>query len=758
MARKSAILSCAFLAAVTFVLYYNILDNSFHYDDGHTVVDNPWIRDMRNLPQFFVSSAVVSESPQASNYRPALMVTYSLNYALGGLNPWGFHLVNVLLHVLTVLISFGLIRFCLGDIRAALFGALIFAIHPINSESVNYITARSSVMSTLFMVLSVMTFHQFRQDQRDTRVARSWILYTLSLLSFPLALFSKETAVILPGLILATDLAFHSGQVRASYRRTFWLYLPWVILSLLFLWLRKEAFGPMASTGPASAIESNPIGHFALSLLTGLKIVARYVWVVLWPGELTVDHHLVRAASLWEESLLLSLVTIGALLAGVIWFWKRQRVISYSILWFLISLLPVIYLPFFSNVALFQENRSYAAMIGPAILAGWAFGRFLDLKTRSYNKFAGAFLVTLLLGFYVSTVLQRNAVWQNQLTLWSDAVQKSPLSPEPHISLAMLYRGDGNMDSAFREVQEALRLAPEHGLALHMLGDLYSQQGEKEKAVNAYLRSLQYAPGSWKTYTNLGGALYQLGRLDEAIQIYRRALVLNPNDWIAHRNLIASYAGKEQLAMILKEYQEAAASKPDAFINHYGQAVAHEMLNRIEAAEIAYKKSIELNPGFVEGFIRLCQLYVRAGNPVTASQYCEAVLKIDSQNWAAHFTLGFIAEQKGDLSFALKHYLDALKINPRDTGTYFNLGNVYRQTGQMEQAMVSYEASLKLNPDFLWARLNLAKLFEQNGRPVDAQEQYRQIVARAKEGQDDTVKLMALENLKYLERSQAVRK
>lgn len=756
MARIKLILACALLAVVTFGLYYTSLDNSFHYDDGHTVVDNPWIRDARNLPQFFVSGMVVSESPQASNYRPVLMVTYVLNYALGGLNPWGFHLANVFLHILTVLIVFGLIRFFLENTLAALLGALIFAIHPINSEAVNYITARSSVLSTLFMVLAVMTFHLYRLKQREGSLSTSWIFYSISFLSFIFALLSKETALVLPGLILATDLAFHSDQVRASYRRAILLYLPWIMLIVVYLWTRKGMFSPMVSS-VSTPVESNPIGHLILSLLTGLKVAAQYVWIALWPVNLTVDHYLPRAVSFWEVSVLLSIGVTCVFLAGIFWFWNRQRAVSYSILWFLISLLPVLYLPFFTSVALFQENRGYTAMIGLAILTGLAFRSFVELKKWSL-KAVGSLLIVVLSGSYMGLTLQRNAVWQDQFTLWLDAVQKSPLSPEPHISLAMLYRGKGEMDLAFREIHEALRLAPEHGLALHLLGDLHAQRGEIEEAVNAYERSLRYAPGSWKTYTNLGGVLYQQGRLDEAIERYQMALRLNPNDWIAHRNLIAAYERKGQLIEILKEYEKAALSMPDAFFYHYGQAVAYEMLNRIEAAEAAYRRSVEVNPGFTEGFIRLCQLYIRVGNLALAAQDCGRVLKIDSQNWYAHFLSGFISEQKGDLSAAQEHYQDALKINPQDAGAHFNLANVYRQTGQTEQAMVSYETSLKLNPGFLWARLNLAKLLEQNGRTLEAQEQYRQIVLLAKEEQDNIVKLMALENLHQLERSQAVRR
>ncbi|MCI0528198.1 MAG: hypothetical protein L0Y56_12235, partial [Nitrospira sp.] len=172
--------ACLFLALLTFGLYYSSLDHSFHYDDGHTVVNNPWIRDLKNIPKFFLSNTLVSESPQAANYRPLLMVTYALNYALDGLDPWGFHLLNVLIHVLTVLVCFGLIRLLLGDIRAAILGALIFAIHPINSEAVNYITARSSLLSTLFASMAVLSFHLFRSLQREGLMVKSWGLYGLS--------------------------------------------------------------------------------------------------------------------------------------------------------------------------------------------------------------------------------------------------------------------------------------------------------------------------------------------------------------------------------------------------------------------------------------------------------------------------------------------------------------------------------------------------------------------------------------------------
>jgi tetratricopeptide (TPR) repeat protein len=737
-----------FLILLTSVVYYSSLDNSFQYDDGHTIVDNPWIRDVNNIKKFFISQTVVSESPQAENYRPVLMTTYALNYAWRGLDPFTFHLVNLVLHILTVLACFSLIYLLLNrNLQAAFWGALLFAIHPINAEAVNYISARSTILSSLFSILSIILYYLFRSNERDRKFVQSFNLYCLLLISSVLAVLSKETALILPGLFLITDLAFQGPPPHASLKKALVVYIPWVGIVLSYWWIRGYRLSESIIADHSLIEPSQPIPVLS-GILTGIKIVVSYLLLLLWPMRLSIEHHPVRVLTPFEWNTILSLVVFVLLLLAIVKCWRPYRVVSFCLLWFLISLLPIFYLPLITDVALMQENRAYLSVMGMMMLAGWGIGIFLE-KARSGYKAAGIIAIAILCLSYITVVLQRNQVWEDQLSLWSDAVRKSPSSPEAHLSLATIHYQKGNVPLAMQELQETLQRAPQDGMAYHVLGGIYGDQGQLDQAAKAYELSLKYAPRYWKTYTNLGSVLYRQGHIDLAIARFRQGLEMNPNDWLTHLSLITAYARQNNLALILDEYARAVRQYPGLFYNYYGLGVAYELTGETRRAIEAYNGAVQVYPKFSEGFVRLCKLSVLTKQYEIARDHCMASIMIDN-NHEAHSLLGLIAEHRDNFQQAILHYKESLKYKPNNAEVYYNLGNAYRRVGQVQEAVEAYHATIRLNPHFKPARFNLARLLEDQNQFTEAAKQYQEIVDQANSRLDDQITLMALIRLQGL--------
>ena len=197
------------IAAISSAVYANSISNSFHFDDQHYLVTNPYITDLSNIPSFFKSTRYSSfEIVFTGHYRPLLVTSYALNYAVGGLRPAGYHVVNLLFHAGSAFLVFLILKAMLGSFYIALASALIFAVHPFNSEVVNYITARSSVMCAFFYLLAFYCWVKFRSQNNSNFLPLTSYFYLFSLLAFVLAMLTKEIAITLPVVLFLYDLLF----------------------------------------------------------------------------------------------------------------------------------------------------------------------------------------------------------------------------------------------------------------------------------------------------------------------------------------------------------------------------------------------------------------------------------------------------------------------------------------------------------------------------------------------------------------------
>ena len=386
MDKKKKALGFLFIVLVGIALYCNTLNSPFIYDDLHTIVENPYIKQSKYLPSLFDLSSI-KDSAARSSYRPVLMLTFFLNYTFGGLNPFGYHLINITLHILNAILVFCLINRLFAPLdskhltgftsnlgyKVSLFSSLLFLVHPVNSETVNYITCRSELLAGFFVLLSFLLFIKSRASENPS-------LYRSSLIVFTLGLFSKEAALILPLILITYDICFFKDKKGFSLRFKRY-YLAYFIIIFGYVLLRAyllgNFFGSLYKVGVSRS--------FAVNLLTQAKVIVfLYLRLIFLPLGLSIDHYIPVSKNIFEWQVLFSLVTIIVLLAVAFKVIKRQAIISFFLFWFFINLLPTSLIPLH---IIANEHRLYLASISFSFLLSWGLIKVFSLKKFQNRHF-----------------------------------------------------------------------------------------------------------------------------------------------------------------------------------------------------------------------------------------------------------------------------------------------------------------------------------------------------------------------------------
>lgn len=545
--RAMAWLALGLVLATTAATYRGALDNGFVWDDGHTIVANHAIESLAFVGRWF-SSADATSTLRDANYRPVLVASYAVDYAIWGRNPSGYHATNLLIHLGVVVLVFLLARRLWGGVSAALWASGIAALHPLNGEAINYLSARSSSLSAFF-ILAAVWVHDTR-----SRGGAGWGRIAAALTLGLAALGTKETAVVLPLLLIAWERARFGDTEgwRAAIARSW----PWWGLVAGFLALRAAV---LADAPAAPAIEAGPwqTGLF------GAKILLSSIGHWFVPAGLAIDH-----AWPWEigagEGTLLMTGGIGVALATW-WVFRRDRRMGWCVAWFWIALLPLIVLPTVSRLTLYQDHRVYLGGVGLA----WAAGRVIALgasrlSVRRPMGIAAAILAFAVAGAVCRADAARTAVWRDADRLWDDVLATYPDSvlgwnhrglrwlrageteqarlaferskrlaprfPPTHNYLGIAYAGLGDRERAVAEFETAVTLNPYYTVARLNLGNAYEQQGRPDLALAAYERGLPDGPWARETLDRSARLLERQGRFGEALERYRRILIVDPTD------------------------------------------------------------------------------------------------------------------------------------------------------------------------------------------------------------------------------------
>jgi tetratricopeptide (TPR) repeat protein len=559
--------------AAGILVYGNGLDAPFVYDDRSIQED----RDIRRpLPPWEVVHASPN-SPAAG--RPVVHYSLALNFALGGLDVWGYRASNLAVHLVCALVLFGVVRRTLsraggdGEIGLAAEGlaaaaAMIWMLHPLQTECVNYISQRSESLMGLFYLLTL--YASIRA--LDARTPRSWT--AAAIVCCALGMASKEVMVTAPLIVPLYDAVFAGRSPRQLLRERGALYAGlaacWAVLA-----------GLMA-TGPRADSVGFSLGTSALEYAKNQCVaVVDYLRLIFWPDPLTVDYGYPQPLSVGEVAPYA--VTLVALLAVTVWALVRWPKTGFAAAWTFIILAPTSSLvPIVTEVA--AERRMYLPLAGPVVLA--VVGAYVLIRRMGVGRHerwvAAALLLVVVTPLAWRSVL-RNEDYASGVSIWRNAVEARPGNPRAHGNLGKALQQAGRPDDAMIHYRRALELRPDYPEALNNMAGLLLALGERSEAIEHFRRALEAKPNYANAHYNLARA-HQYGReYDEAVVHYREALRWEPDHAKAHNNLGTVLGSMGKLDEAIEHFREALRLEPGYVVARDNLEMALERSRRTEA-------------------------------------------------------------------------------------------------------------------------------------------------------------------------------
>jgi len=520
---RQVFLFFALLAVLALVVYSPALKGPFLWDDEHLVEDNSYLRSWGSIPKILSTDIGSGAGRQYDFWRPAQILTYLFDSTFWKSDPFGFHLSNVLLHVLAACALFWFAWLVFADRRLAAASALLFVVHPVHTEAVSYISGRADPLLLLFFLLS---FCFLIKDAVRPRLS----FLVLCLGAYALALMSRESALLLPVLIIV----YHVTLKKPVLGRAFSGVL---VVSILYILLRATA---LRSVWP-----SEPMAGFTLAqrLPGGMAALAGYLRVLIFPVGLHMEYG--NRLFAWTDGrVLLGLVILGVLSAAL--FHKRVPVgTRFGCAWFLAALLPFLNILSPLN-AYMAEHWLYLPSVGLFLLAGgWVSRRY----ERAPALFGAA--VALLVLLWGASSFYHNRFWADPVALFERINTLAPESTRARVSLAVTYLAEKRLAEAEALLVGALEKDPKNYVAYNVLGSVYYQMNRKNDAEAAWRHGLAVEGRFAEFYSNLGVLEAQKGDLEEAIFFFKEAIKRNPVNPDSYKNAaVACYnAGRYQEAL-----------------------------------------------------------------------------------------------------------------------------------------------------------------------------------------------------------------
>jgi protein O-mannosyl-transferase len=691
------------IAAAVWVCYANSLTAPFFFDDNSAIAANPSIRDLGNL------RAVLSPPADGSGAtgRPIVNLSLAINYASSGNFVRGYHATNVLLHTLAALALFGWVRRTLpragigvrdedAALGPAFLIALLWALHPLQTESVTCIIQRTEVLVGLFFLVTLYAFARAADGERGWR----W----LAVGACALGMASKEVMVVAPLLVLLYDRTFFAGSFRAAWQQRRGLHLALATTWILLAWLVLQTGG---TRGQAAGLGLG-VTPWAY-LLKQCDAIVRYVGLSFWPSPLVVFYGTDVIQRFREVAPQFIALTVTAVATGfALW---RYPVMGFVGAWFFAILAPSSsVIPLITQTM--AEHRMYLPVLAPLALLVVALHR-ISRRALWLAGLAAAVAAGLL-------VIHRNQDYQSQLRIWSDTVVKRPAVAGAHLNLGAAWKDLGRYENAMREFETARTLDPNQSHAYNNIASLLLETGRPDEARAAAQTALRLRPDFAAAHNNLGSALIQTGHPAEGAESVKTALRLDPNLAPAHSNLAGVLLRLGRPAEALTHARRALELQPDSKDAAPNLVAALFALGRVADAVAPLTAFLQRNPQDATAHSNLGAAFFQLGRLREAIAEFEAAVRLRPDFADAHANLGSALLQINEPQPAIQHYRAALRLRPNDADTHANLGLALLRTGDQPGALAEFETALRLKPDHPTARANVSALRGPAASPAPA--------------------------------------
>ena len=702
MTNGRNILSILIILSIAFLSYFNTFTNSFHFDDYTYILKNEGLKEYFQHP--FSFSFILSNL----NHRSIVFATLFLNHSLDGFNVFGFHVLNLTVHIITCLLIFLIAKEILSinlflktsdqskiKLNIPLISALLFAVHPINTQAITYITGRTTSLAVCFYMASFLFFIKGIMQNLPCKI----LFYALSIVFLILGFGSKIIILTVPVMFIVYYLFF--TPLKATFFKRFFeskfiriiiqtivITSPFILIfmsnhlnlkdihSFMVDWAfflihnmnRGFEFLEILRPFLGKLIQIGSMDNLGISiyLLTEFKVIVfYYIKMIFFPFNQNIDPDFPVAHGITDAGVALSLGVIVLCLFAGIYFYKKNRLIAFGIFWFFITLLPTSSILPLRDTA--TEHRLYLPLAGFIMTIPLYLNQFIvRYKKSSFKQLTYFILPVFLLIIVFSTLtVKRNFVWKDEKSLWSDAAEKSPRLSRPFTNLGEAYEKKAAYQKAIDSLKKAISLAPDDEYAHNNLGTVYGKLNQFDLAIKEYLHVLEVNDKFTEAHYNLGKSYEMKGMLDEAVQEYLKTIRQQHDFYQAYFNLASIYSKRKSYKEAISTYQEFLEYKPLYPAAYFELGKIYIKTKKTDMAFSYFSKALKLDSSYVPARIALGNIFMMRGSYDDAEEFFQQVLKLDPDNIAAHNNLGLIyLRYKNKPSQAVHYFQKSLKINP----------------------------------------------------------------------------------------------
>ncbi|HYW80871.1 MAG TPA: tetratricopeptide repeat protein [Thermoguttaceae bacterium] len=682
------------LVGAMVVVFGQVSGHQFlNWDDRQHIVDNP-----RLNPPTWHGVGLFWQKPFWKLYIPLSYTFFAGEASVARLpiadgartlpNPVVFHMGNLLLHTMCVLLVFAILRSLFRSNRAACAGALLFGLHPVQVESVAWVSETRGLLCALFSLLAIWQYLEHTATDRQsgkllpTKSADRGedgpveiVPYLLATVCFVAALLCNTAAVAVPLIVALLDW----GLLRRPWRRILWPVAPWLLLAAGFVVVTK-------SLQPDSLlVEVPPL--WARPLLAG-DALAFYLVKLIAPLQCGPDYGHEPAWVMRQSWFYFAWLLPVAVLVGLAWMKHRRLWLvaaAVSIAW----VLPVLgFVPFaFQRFSTVADRYLYLALLGPAIVLCWVL-------THRWNRWTVGLTSMMLCLLAVLSAVQAG-YWRNEETFYHNALRVNPRSVVARHNWGFHLDELGHHAEAVQQYRDALK---EHPLSLELhlsLATSLSTLGRDEEALEMLDEAIERLPPSPRLHGKRGDILRALDRSREAEAAYQAAIALDPGCYRAHSAWGELLRARGQTQAAIEHYRKAIEAEPEYVEAYVNLAVVLKSLDRFDEARYWYEAALRQRPGFPSAHYNLGLLATAEGNRSEAiKQYRAALASAPDYAWA-HVNLGIALAEQQENRAAIEHYRAALAIDPELVPAYVNLGNALIVVGRTKEAVAAYQNALQ---------------------------------------------------------------
>jgi tetratricopeptide (TPR) repeat protein len=706
----------ALLVFVTVALFLPVLGNGFvDLDDDRTILQNLYYRGLgwTELRWMFTTFYM-------GHYQPLSWVTLGIDYLLWGMNPFGYHLTNIILHALNALVFYFLclrllslsipygskdfaLRLCAGV------AAVLFAIHPLRVESVVWATQRRDVLSGLFFLLTLLCYIKGTTAEAK-EIYVKWMAVTLGF--YILSLLSKAVGMTLPVVLLVLDIyplrRLGEGEEKwfGPAARKVWLEkIPFVILAFA---VAGVALLAQLETGTMESLSNRGLLPRIAQASYGLVF---YVWKTIMPLGLSPLYELPADFNPGEWIYVLSAL-VSILVTCSLFFFRRQWPAGLAVWVYYVAMVAPVSGIVQSGPQLVADRYSYLSCLGWAILPAAGLLYFWERWAASRRITLSAAILVALAGLGLLTSRQA-LLWRDSETLFRYVLAAAPNSRIANNNLGNILLHRRQSGEAIKFYRKSLEIDPNYPTAHVNLAHALSAEGKTDEAIQEYRQVLRLSGSSAirvAAYNGLGVIFHQQGKFDDAIENYRAALQLDPAFSLTYLNLGDALIARGEVNQAIVQFRQAIQDTPGLASAHYKLANALLTKGDLSEAIEQYRRTIEIDPKNAEAQTNLGSALGARGEDEEALAHYREALKTNPDYSQAHFNLGILLEEKGRRTEAIDHFRKVVESDSRDAEAHFHLGTLLATEGKVGEAVGEFNETLRIQPGFAQARQGLKQL------------------------------------------------